>query len=133
MDYLETRPDIDVDKLAFYGYSLGAAVGPIFLALEDRIKVSVLHNGGFMPYEQLPEVDQINFLPRVKVPTLMLNGKYDFLFPLETAQRPMFQWLGTPDEHKLILIYDAEHNSTPKNERIKEILNWLDKYLGQVK
>jgi hypothetical protein len=61
----------------------------------------------------------------------MLNGKYDYLFPFDTAQKPMFQLLGTPDEHKLHLTYDSEH-SIPQNELIKETLNWLDKYLGPV-
>jgi dipeptidyl aminopeptidase/acylaminoacyl peptidase len=111
---------------------LGAVVGSIILALEDRIKVSVLVVGGFVSGRMLPEADQINFLPRIKIPTLMLNGKYDYLFPLETAQKPMFRFLGTPDEHKLHLTYDSEHN-IPQNERIKETLNWLDKYLGPVK
>ena len=84
------------------------------------------------PARARPEVDQINFVSRVKIPTLMLNGKYDYLFPLETAQIPMFQLLGTPDEHKLHLTYDSEH-SIPLNDRMKETLKWLDKYLGPVK
>jgi len=43
----------------------------------------------------LPEVDPFNFAPRVRQPTLMLNGRYDFAFPVETSQLPLFQLLGT--------------------------------------
>ena len=43
--------------------------------------------GGVESAKKLPEVDEINFAPRVKVPTLMVNGRYDHFFPLETSQR----------------------------------------------
>jgi serine/threonine protein kinase len=131
IDFLESRVDINSNKLAYFGASLGAVIGSILMALEDRIKVSVLAGGGFAPGRMPSEADQINFVPRIKIPTLMLNGKYDYLFPFDTAQKPMFQLLGTPDEHKLHLTYDSEH-SIPQNELIKETLNWLDKYLGPV-
>lgn len=42
IDYLESRPDIDATKLAFYGLSLGANVGPVFGALEPRLRVVIL-------------------------------------------------------------------------------------------
>jgi serine/threonine protein kinase/formylglycine-generating enzyme required for sulfatase activity len=132
IDFLESRTDVNINKLAYVGSSLGSVVGSILLALEGRLKVSVLVIGGFVSGRMPPEADQINFLPRIRIPTLMLNGKYDYLFPLETTQIPMFQFLGTPDEHKLHLTYDSEH-WIPQNEEIKEILNWLDKYLGPVK
>jgi hypothetical protein len=47
-----------------------------------------------------PEVNSINHVTRVETPTLMLNGKYDMDFPYETEAKPMFDLLGTPDEHK---------------------------------
>ena len=73
VDYLETREDIDVKKLAYYGYSWGGTMGAIIPALESRLKASVLHVAGFCFQKALPEVDQINFVTRVKIPTLMLN------------------------------------------------------------
>ena len=81
---------------------------------------------------EAPEVDQINFAPRVRIPTLMLNGRYDFLFPFETSQIPMYRFLGTPEEHKVHKVYETAH-FVPRNEEIKETLNWLDRYLGPVK
>jgi eukaryotic-like serine/threonine-protein kinase len=131
VDYLETRKDIDSDKLAFYGTSWGGALGMILPALESRFKANVLVVGGFYLQKTLPEADQINFVSRVTVPTLMLNGRHDFFLPIETAQLPAFEYLGTPKEHKRQVIYETGHN-IPRNELIRETLNWLDRYLGPV-
>jgi hypothetical protein len=65
-------------------------------ALERRFKASILLAGEFDSTSFRPELDHINFAPRVKVPTLMLNGRDDFRFPLDVSQKPMFQALGTP-------------------------------------
>jgi len=62
----------------------------------------------------------------------MLNGRYDFFLPLETSQKPFFEWLGTPADQKAIRRYDSGHG-VPRTERIKETLTWLDHYLGSVK
>ncbi len=133
IDYLETRPDIDSRKLAYEGMSYGSALGPIIAAVEDRLKVNVFLAGGLgLMGQGRPEVNQINYITRVKAPTLMLNGKYDSLFPLETSQKPMFDLLGTPAEHKQWKLYDTDH-IPPVNEMVKETLSWLDKYLGPVK
>jgi dipeptidyl aminopeptidase/acylaminoacyl peptidase len=80
----------------------------------------------------LPEADQINFLPRITQPVLMLNGKYDMFFPVETSQMPMFNFLGTAKEDKKIIIYDAGH-LVPRTDFVKETLQWYDKYLGVVR
>ena len=80
----------------------------------------------------LPEVNAINYLPRVKIPTLMLNGKYDMIFPYDKAIKPMFDFLGSPKKDKKLKLYNTDH-IPPQNEFIKETLAWLDKYLGSVK
>jgi eukaryotic-like serine/threonine-protein kinase len=131
IDYLETRPDIDHAKIGYYGFSWGAAMGAILPALEPRLKVSILHGGGFYQQKTRPEVDQINFAPRVTIPVLMLNGRYDFFFPKETSQDSMFRLLGTPKEHKRHAVFECGH-VIPRNEIIKETLSWLDRYLGPV-
>ncbi|MFC2142652.1 protein kinase [Acidobacteriota bacterium] len=133
VDYLEARQDIDSTKLAYYGMSWGAVMAPIITAIEERLKASILLAGGFQTNGIPPraEANEINYITRVKVPTLMLNGRYDSLFPLEAAIIPMYDMLGTPDEHKALKLYDTDH-IPPKNEFIKETLAWLDKYLGPV-
>jgi cephalosporin-C deacetylase-like acetyl esterase len=131
IDYAETRPELDHEKLAYYGYSWGAEMGGIVPAIEPRIKVVVLALGGLDFHRSLPEVDTINFTSRVKQPVLMLNGRYDFFFPLESTQDPFYQLLGSKKDQKKRMLYETGHN-IPRNELIKEILNWLDQYLGPV-
>ena len=91
IDYAETRPELDHEKLAYYGYSWGSVMGGLIPALDTRIKVSLLALGGLNYERSLPEVDIINFLPHVKQPTLMLNGRYDFYFPVVSNQEPFFR------------------------------------------
>jgi dienelactone hydrolase len=131
IDYLSTRPDIDTSKLGYYGTSMGGRLGIIMLAIEKRIKSGLLVFGGLGGYNRYSEVDEINYVSRVETPVLMMNGRYDFIFPLETNVKPMFELLGTPEEDKSLKLYDTPHYM-PRNELIKETLNWLDKYFGPV-
>ena len=131
VDYLETREDIDHNKLSYYGFSMGGFVSPLILSNEYRLKTAILYVAGLSSRQYLPEVDPLNFVPRVTLPVLMLNGKYDDAVPLETSQKPFYENLGTPVAHKKWIVYDNGH-SVPRQELIKESLNWLDKYLGAV-
>ena len=130
LDYLETRPDIDAGRIAYYGMSWGGLLGAIIPAVEARLKASVLVGGGIVG-DYRPEAHPVNYVGRVTVPTLMLNGKYDSLFPPSTSSKPMFDLLGTPAEHKRQIFYETDH-IPPYNEYVKETLAWLDKYLGPV-
>ncbi|OGD18191.1 MAG: hypothetical protein A2W03_00470 [Candidatus Aminicenantes bacterium RBG_16_63_16] len=133
IDYLETRKDIDISKLAFFGWSWGARLGRLILAVEDRFKAGVLLAGGLEKFgESRPEVDALNFVPRIKVPVLMLSGKYDMIFPYEVSVKPMFDLLGTPQKDKLLKLYDTDHG-IPTAEVIKETQVFLNNYLGPVK
>ncbi len=132
IDYLEICSDIDIERLAYMGFSWGGRMGAIIPAADDRLKVSVLYVGGLASGRARSEVDQINFITRVTIPTLMLNGKYDSIEPYETAQLPMFQLLGTPDDDKDHIAYETDHG-VPRNAGIKETLAWFDRYLGPVK
>ena len=69
----------------------------------------------------------MNFLPRIHSPTLMINGRYDFIFPVETSQDPMFRLLGTPPDQKRHVIEEGSH-FVPRVRLIQESLAWLDKY-----
>ncbi|MFN0159254.1 MAG: protein kinase domain-containing protein [Bacteroidota bacterium] len=129
IDYLETRTEIDKNKIAYYGVSWGGAMGGIIPAVEKRIKVNVLLVAGLLFQRSLPEAEPIHFLPRITSPVLMLNGKYDFFFPYETSQRPFFELIGTKKEDKKIIAYEGGH-SVPRTQLVKETLGWLDRYFG---
>jgi hypothetical protein len=49
----------------------------VMVAMEDRLRAGLLIAAGFHLQKCLPEADEFNFAPRVKVPVLMLNGRYD--------------------------------------------------------
>jgi hypothetical protein len=132
IDYLETRPDIDKTRLAYYALSRGATDGPIYAALEPRIKTMVLLAGGFTLGRPMPEVDPINFAPRAKIPVLMLNGRLDFNYPLELSQKYLFRYLGAPEKDKRHVLFEGGHAPVQIQPVIKETLAWLDHYLGPV-
>jgi eukaryotic-like serine/threonine-protein kinase len=130
IDYLETRKDIDTRKLAFYGLSEGAVHGVRLLAVEPRVRTAVLVSGG-STYKRAAEVDPWNFAPRVKIPVLMLNGRDDFTFPLETNSIPLFRALGSHEKRQVL--FDGGHvNLLTRMDLIQDIGDWLDQYLGPV-
>ena len=133
LDYLETRKDIDLKKIGYLGHSMGSEVAPMLLSMERRFAAAALLSGGLTPsFGKLPEVNAVNFLPRVKTPVLMVNGKYDSILPAATAQEPMFQQLGTPTADKRRVVVDSGHTvMTPEtqNTLIKAVLDWFDRYL----
>jgi eukaryotic-like serine/threonine-protein kinase len=132
LDYLETRPDIRRDALAYLGLSWGSGVAPVMLAVENRFKVAILESGGLEFSRALPEADQLNFVSRVRIPVLMVNGRYDHFFPVESSQQPLFRLLGTPASDKKYVLYETGH-APPRKDVIRESLDWLDRYLGPVK
>jgi dienelactone hydrolase len=131
IDYLETRSDIDSHRVGYIGLSLGAVWGPVLTAVEPRFKASVLVAGG-LPFEKLPsEIEPINFAPRVKVPTLMVNGREDFIFPVKSSQDLLFRFLGVARADKRHITFESGH-LPPTEPVVKESLDWLDRYLGPV-
>lgn len=132
VDYLVTRDDIDADRLAYTGLSAGGEYAPVYLALEDRFRAAVAIAAGFHDSHMLDEPAETNpwnFAPRVTVPILMINGKNDFTLPYETAQKPYFDLLGTPDADKRLVLIDGGHVTADRNALIRESLAWFDRYL----
>jgi len=134
LDYLATRRDIALDKLAYLGVSMGSAEGVIYATLaQDRLKAVVFLDGGYFLDRPPAGADQADFAPRLKIPVLMVNGRYDFTFSLEYAQLPLFRMLGTPPADKRHVVLETPHDVRLDRPRlVKEVLAWLDKYLGRV-
>jgi eukaryotic-like serine/threonine-protein kinase len=129
LDYLETRSDVDAAKFAYYGFSFGGRMAPIMLATDPRFKAAILAVAGLKMERTRPESDPLNYLQRVRIPVLMLNGEYDHFFPLETSQKPFLAMLGTPTAQKRHVVFKGGH-SVPRTLLISESLKWLDTYLG---
>ena len=135
LDYLGTRSDIDTTRLAYLGVSMGSAEGVIYTTLlQDRLRTDVFLDGGFFLDKPSAGRDQADFAPRLKIPVLMVNGRYDFSFSLQRAQLPLFQMLGTRKADKKHVVLESPHDVRAKRpELIAAVLPWLDKYLGPVR
>ncbi len=51
-DYLQTRNDIDSERMAYYGLSWGGALATYILAIEERIKLGILALFGIQSIEK---------------------------------------------------------------------------------
>jgi serine/threonine protein kinase/class 3 adenylate cyclase/formylglycine-generating enzyme required for sulfatase activity/dienelactone hydrolase len=131
LDYLEERGDVQTDRVGYVGLSLGAMMAATLAAREPRIATLILWSGGFPAFAgRAAAVDSVSAATRTRIPVLMLNGRYDFVIPIETSQRPFFEMLATPDEDKRHVVYEAGHFAFPLGEAIRENVAWLDRYLG---
>jgi formylglycine-generating enzyme required for sulfatase activity len=134
VDYLETRADIDATRLAYMGHSMGTRFAPMMLATERRFRTAILLAGAMRPVGALPEVDPVNFLPRVTIPLLHVTGQYDAAYPVDVAQNPFFDLFGTPPQDKRHVILPVGHAILVPEVRttvIREVLDWLDRHLGK--
>ena len=76
--------------------------------------------------------DAVNYAPRIHCPMLMINGSYDSIFPNDISQARLFELLGSPDGDKRHVVYEVGHFDYPRNQMLKEISDWYDRYLGPV-
>lgn len=125
IDYLESRPDMDMDRVAIFGGSLGGWIGSILTAVEPRIKTSVLSVPATefvtaqTPAGQI--INSSNFFPRYKdMSLLMVLAKDDI--PYRNARAKALYELA-PVKKKLIE-YDEGHFLDPQKYN-EEILEWL--------
>jgi eukaryotic-like serine/threonine-protein kinase len=129
LDYLETRNDFDMEKVAFYGMSMGPIFGAHLTAVDQRIKTNIFYAGGLGPVNR-PESNMAYFLPRIKIPTLMINGRFDSIFGSDGILN-MYKLIGTPKPYKKLILFDSDHLA-PQEDLIRETLAWLDQEFGQV-
>jgi len=154
VDYLETRPEIDKEKIGYVGGSMGGIFGAIFIGVEPRIKAAALLVAGgnmslmirkskhhTMPairryleaegisYEEiqrfLDPVDPINFIDKFSPrPVVFHLGKYDEIVPAEAGE----QLYKKAKEPKNVYWYDSGHN-LPLDLVLARVLDFMDKEL----
>jgi dienelactone hydrolase len=135
LDYLESRQDIDSEKIAFLGFSRGSFPGLVASILDDRIKTVILTAAGLAESSRIPQASEFiyNSALLTTAPVLMVSGRYDTRSPYETVKVPLFNALRTPSEQKRHVVLECQHGLFPcRKEMIRECLAWLDKYLGPV-
>jgi dienelactone hydrolase len=132
VDFLQERDDLDGGSVAYFGASWGGSMGGIVLAVEPRFKTGILRLAGYASTQAPPEVRLTAYLPRVSLPVLMMSGRYDNIYPLETSARPYFERIGTDASLKRHVISDGGH-FVSRVEVIAHSLEWLDRYAGPVR
>jgi dienelactone hydrolase len=132
IDYLETRKDVDAQKIAYDGWSMGGTDGIYLAAVEGRVKAWILSSASLVRGRGAPEADALNFAPRVHAPVLMMNGRFDYKYTPDTLL--LFRLLGTSEKDKRFVLFETGHNVfTLRPQFVHEALDWLDRYLGPVK
>ncbi len=135
IDYLETRSDIQSRQIGFCGVSHGAILGPVMLAVEDRIETGIFIIGGFVPLDLPMAFDIARYAERVKTPVLMVNGTEDALVPLNESAIPMHTFLRRGNPQTTHRLYPGGHGVLEGLflKQIRgEVLAWLDRHLGPV-
>jgi len=131
IDYLETRADIDSKRIGYMGVSMTGALGVIYTAVESRLKAVVLLDGGMFVEKPLPGTDQVDFAPHLTAPTLLMAGRFDWIFMGKDA---LLRMIGTPPGDKSVVILETAHDvSSDRPTMVRTVLAWLDKYLGKVR
>lgn len=128
IDYLETRPDMDTEALAFCGFSWGGVAGPIALAVESRIKVAILNQAGIFAGRNY-DIDLAHYLPRVHQPVLQFNGRFDTNFRYEESAKPFFDRLGSESKKHVV---EPTGHFISNSVAIGETLAWLDEHLDEL-
>jgi len=137
--YLETRADVDADRLAYFGESLGAAVA-IGLAEQRPPAALVLRS----PFASLPEIGSYHypFLPtsillwdrypnlerirEIEVPVLVVAGSADSIVPVAQSRR-LYEAASEPKV--FVMIEGADHNDlelSAGDQMVAQIADFLD-------
>jgi pimeloyl-ACP methyl ester carboxylesterase len=130
LDYLETRTDVDMTRMAALAPSAGSLLGLILGALETRYHALVFIGAGIPEsYRAISAgANPINFASHIRAPKLILQGRYDEDTPVRTATEPFFKLLSEP---KQLTFYDGGH--VPSVEVVMSTTSgWLDEHLGRV-
>lgn len=129
--YLTERPEIDPDRLAIVGYSLGSFVAVMTASREPSIRAVVLAAGGDLPrgspFERVVRAvaDPARAIRRIEGrPLLMVHGRRDRTVRPEQAER-LFAAAGEPKELRW---WDSGHYLP--QAAIGDAARWLKTTLG---
>ncbi len=132
LDYLESRGDIDMERLAYVGLSWGAGSRSVLAAVDDRFDAVIFVGGGIdeRMHPTLPEALNVNFLPHIRAPKLLVNGRQDEEHPWLTRGLPLWNLLREPKE---LVLADGEGHAPSLEVRVPAINDFLDRVLGPVR
>ena len=109
----------------YFGVSWGGQVGVNILAIEDRFKTGILYVGGISLDDVREEIQPEKYAARIKTPTLLLNGRYDFYFPYQSSQLPLYNLMNLDNNNKRHVVVDYAHY-VPMHIVREETLKWIN-------
>jgi cephalosporin-C deacetylase-like acetyl esterase len=154
VDFLQTLPEIDPDRIGYVGFSMGGILGSVACGVDERFKAPVLclaggnfrlmvetseigpaknaRAAGLKPdasvWYAMDAVDPVRWIPFVSPrPVLFVNGDHDVIVPVACAKALHAAAKGP----KQIFWYQGDH--VPPTFAFPKILsaitNWLDAHL----
>jgi dienelactone hydrolase len=148
VDVLRSRPNVDVDRIAFMGVSWGGATGALFVGIERRLRAAALvvghagqvshHTGpvGHKLIALLPcarrvawsramtPIEPIRFVGHANMPLLLQNGRLDELVPNYEAE----ELHAAAPQPREVRWYDAGHNLN--QQAMIDRHDWLVQQIG---
>lgn len=125
LDYLSTRPEVDVSRLAYAGSSMGAMMGAVLCAVDTRPHAVILRCSGARE-SQHQDLDHLGFVGGIAPrPLLMLNNTEDEIFNHESVLR-LYEAAGEPKELRW---FPGDHRAN-HDLHAAECLEWLERWLG---
>ena len=155
VDWIQTRNDLDKERIAIWGVSLGGYYAPRAAAYEKRLKACIALSG---PYEwariwdALPDLTRETFrvrshsktaaeafekskaltmvdaAPRITCPLFVVAGRQDRLVPAADAER-LARTASGPVE--LLMVEDGGHNANNRPYRYRSrTADWLAQQFG---
>lgn len=137
LDYAQTRPDLNTEKVGYIGFSMGAIIGGVYTPIDARVKAVCLVVGGdpFLEYLKGKSVPgpEIGFrmCPSLFIshlggrPLLMANGLKDDIIPRASTDL-LFSKAQEPKEQRW---FDTGHFIG--NGPISECAEWLIKQVSK--
>lgn len=127
IDYLATRPEIDVERIGLLGHSMGGIVIFGLNASEPRVKTSVACVTPLNIWDpmELTVISPLNFARGVgKRPFLMLMGRSDSFYSASDVALLMKMIDGAP---KHLKFYDSGHRLPA--DYVTEARQWFEQHL----
>ncbi len=120
----EEHPALDASRLVYGGFSMGAMLGTIFCALDERPRAAALAlaGGGFGP----PFLDPANYIATISErPVLLLGARRDDTVPAAATER-LYAAAREPRE---LLWFDSGHSDLP-GQAMKAMWAFMRRSLG---
>ena len=122
IDYLYQFPEIDLNRIGWYGISMGTAYGIPLIADDSRIKVASLGMWGTCrpPTERL-----VADAKKISIPVLFQVKENDEIFT-QSGQEDLYANISSKE--KMYKTYPGGHTD-PKDKQLNEIIQFLSQHL----